>query len=66
MDFLLLLNPYGFFIVKSVPPTRKLSSYSLAVCQVVVAHFGSVSFRIDCPGVILIREVVDAPVITGA
>jgi len=38
MDFLLLLNPCGFFIVKSVPLTRKLSSYSLAVCQVVVAH----------------------------
>jgi len=28
--------------------------------------FGSVSFRIGRPGVILICEVVDAPVITGA
>ncbi len=50
---------------ESVPLNRKLAANSLAVCRGMAALSAVRAIALARPGMILIREVADAPVIMG-
>ena len=50
---------------ESVPLSRKLATNSLAVCRGMAVLLAVRTIALAHPGMILIREVADAPVIMG-